>query len=285
MTHRESSIAVNGMAYRLQSWGEEQALPMLAIHGWLDNSESFAPLGHHLEGVHLVAPDLAGHGKSDHRPPSGSYNIWDDLRDLVLIADALGWQQFSVMGHSRGAMIAMLLAAAMPDRVSHAIFLDGFWPFPEPAEKAPEQLRRHIVEFNRSRNPVPSYASIDDAIASRQAYTRLPADVLRPMVERNLRADAGRYSWSTDARLRYASAFKLTEAHSHAFAEAIRCPGLALLASKGMAKYREMIEVIGSRPNLHVQVQPGDHHWHMQTPALVAGAIRGFLANPSAVAD
>lgn len=277
MTPAEHQLAINDLSYSLQRWGEGNATPVLAIHGWLDNSESFAPLAQHLSSIDLVAPDLVGHGRSAHRPASGSYNLWDDLRDLLLIADALGWQRFSLIGHSRGAMIAMLLAASMPGRIASAVFIDGFWPIPEPVEKAPEQLGRHLREYNSNRNAQPFYADVEAAVSARQTCTRLPADVLRPMVMRNLIAQGDGWCWRTDSRLRYASAFKLTDDHNRAFAKAIECPGKVLLADKGMGKYESMVAAIGKLPNLDVQVLPGDHHLHMASPDALAGHLLPFF--------
>lgn len=50
-------------------FGPEDGLPVIALHGWLDNANSFARLAPRLEGLRIVALDLAGHGHSGHRPP------------------------------------------------------------------------------------------------------------------------------------------------------------------------------------------------------------------------
>jgi pimeloyl-ACP methyl ester carboxylesterase len=54
------------------------------------------------------------------RPDSG-YAIWQDVADVIAVADALGWDSFALLGHSRGAAIAMLTASAFPERITHLV--------------------------------------------------------------------------------------------------------------------------------------------------------------------
>ncbi|HNL32158.1 MAG TPA: alpha/beta fold hydrolase, partial [Pseudomonadales bacterium] len=100
-----------------KGWGEHDATPLLALHGWLDNAASFDRLAPLLPHLRLVALDMPGHGLSSHRPAGCRSHIWDDLPELLQCADQLGWQRFHLLGHSRGAGIATLLAAAVPERV------------------------------------------------------------------------------------------------------------------------------------------------------------------------
>lgn len=94
---------------------------VLALHGWLDNAASFMPLAAHLPGVQLVAPDLPGHGRSAHLAPGAEYTSGVAVNAVLDIADALGWDTFSLLGHSMGAGIASLMAAAVPQRVQRLV--------------------------------------------------------------------------------------------------------------------------------------------------------------------
>ncbi|NIR25586.1 MAG: alpha/beta hydrolase, partial [Gammaproteobacteria bacterium] len=66
MTPREVTLQAGPLRLAARVWGEEGARPVLALHGWLDNAASFDALGELLEGVQLVALELAGHGHSQH---------------------------------------------------------------------------------------------------------------------------------------------------------------------------------------------------------------------------
>lgn len=277
MKRQAFSLRVRELDYALQAWGHADGLPVLALHGWLDNSESFAPLAAHLPDAHLVAPDLAGHGETAHRPVQGSYHLWDDLPDLLALADVLGWQRFAVIGHSRGAMLALLLAAAAPERVERVAFLDGLWPPPTPAETVAEQLRHYLRDANRQARAATVYPDLETAIAVRNPGG-LPTDMLAALVQRNLRAVEGGFVWRTDARLRHASALKLTEAHCHALVEALACPRLLLMAERGMAAAVELRQTLARYADLPMQVLPGGHHLHLENPATVAAVLNPFLA-------
>ena len=75
----EHRFAYDGLDIAACEWGDPAGVPVLALHGWLDNCGSFAPLGRLLRGVRLVALDLPGHGHSSHRSADGTYNIWQDV--------------------------------------------------------------------------------------------------------------------------------------------------------------------------------------------------------------
>lgn len=109
-------------------FGPEDGLPVIALHGWLDNANSFARLAPRLKGLRIVALDLAGHGYSEHRPLGAGYALADYAHDVLRVAEQLGWQRFALLGHSLGAIISVQLAGALPDRVSHLALIDGVIP-------------------------------------------------------------------------------------------------------------------------------------------------------------
>src|SRR5690606_3948749 len=100
---------------RIEAWGlplagrfwPGEGTPILALHGGLDNANSFLPLAAHL-GQPLFALDFAGHGKSAARPLNTAIHYIDNVRDVLAAADALGWQRFVLLGHSMGAGVASL---------------------------------------------------------------------------------------------------------------------------------------------------------------------------------
>ena len=60
-----------GLTVATRCWGPKDGVPVLALHGWLDNASSFDLVAPALAaaGMRVVAVDLPGHGLSDHRAP------------------------------------------------------------------------------------------------------------------------------------------------------------------------------------------------------------------------
>src|SRR5258705_12818297 len=107
---KELSFSVNGLRLTAKTWGDPMSAPTFALHGWLDNADSFDRLAPLLPELDLVALDFAGHGFSSHRPAGVHYTSLLDVQDVVAVANDLGWEQFNLIGHSMGAAVAAKLA-------------------------------------------------------------------------------------------------------------------------------------------------------------------------------
>ena len=270
---------INGLRLAGLSWGIPGARPVLALHGWLDNAASFSVLAPLLVQHHVVAVDLTGHGRSACRSADAGYQIWDDLPELLGVLDALGWDRFALMGHSRGAIIASLLASTVPERVERLVLLDGVAPGPVAEEEFPRQLRKFVDEkryWMQRQNRV--YPTLEAAVASR-TVDGLPIGPVTALVERNLRPCAGGYTWTTDLRLRGASAVKMTVRQIEAVLAALSMPTLLLLAQEGIGKHPELVALARRQiRRLDIAETPGGHHFHMAAgAAIVAQQIDQFL--------
>jgi pimeloyl-ACP methyl ester carboxylesterase len=123
MTVRDLTLELPHLRLAAREWGPAEGMPALALHGWLDNAASFDRLAPLLPEHHLVALDLAGHGRSQHRHPSVVHHFIDWAPEVVAVADQLGWESFELIGHSMGAGISTLVAGTFPDRVRRLVLL------------------------------------------------------------------------------------------------------------------------------------------------------------------
>lgn len=263
-------------------YGPEDGQPVIALHGWLDNANSFARLAPRLDGLRIVALDLAGHGHSSHRPPGAGYALADYVHDVLQVVEQLGWQQFSLLGHSLGAIISVFLAAAVPERVSRLALIDGLIPPTGDADNAPGQLGKSLqaqLRLVNKRKPV--YPDQEQAICARMkgavAVSREAAELL---AQRGLMPVPGGYTWRSDGRLTLPSAIRITREQATAFVEAIRCPTHLVVASQGLLAQNESLL---SRLPFEVASLSGGHHLHLNDEAgagAVADCFNRFFATP-----
>ncbi len=121
---KDHLLDLDGVEIAVRCWGPEDGIPVLALHGWLDNAASFDRLAPLLDGCFVVAPDLAGHGRSDHRRDDSGYYLWEHAEDMLAVVDSLGLGHFHVLAHGMGTGIASLLAA-LTSSIASMVFLDG----------------------------------------------------------------------------------------------------------------------------------------------------------------
>lgn len=275
----EQSWEVNGLTLRGLSWGSPELSPLLMLHGWLDNAASFAVLAPLLTNFHVVALDLTGQGKSDHRSADSSYQIWDDLPEILGVVEHLGWDDFDLLGHSRGAIISGLLASAFPERVKHLVMLDAFSPMAVPESEFPVQLRKFLQQKStllHAENRV--FSTVDDAAKLRNK-NGLSEESALLLAQRAVKSCPGGMTWTSDRRLYGASAVKLSPGQISAVLDSLTMPSLVLLAeSGGLRDSREMIALLGEFTNLEVEYWTGGHHFHMEDPGtFLAKRIAGHL--------
>jgi len=263
-------------------YGPEDGQPVIALHGWLDNAASFARLAPLLPGMRIVALDFAGHGHSDHRSPGGSYAIWDYAYDVLQVAEQFGWQRFALLGHSMGAIVSVLLAAAMPERIERLALIDGLIPYTGEADSAPHKLGEALkaqLALAGKRKPV--YGEFSRAVEARMrgvgAVSREAAELL---AQRGLMPVPGGYTWRTDSRLTLPSPLRLTHAHALAFARSLQCPTKLVMAQQGMLLAQPDINALLAGLAVEVAQLPGGHHLHLDDDVgagLVADCFKAFL--------
>ncbi|MEK9995109.1 MAG: alpha/beta fold hydrolase, partial [Halieaceae bacterium] len=209
---RSVSVTADGLRYTGLEWGPQDGEPIMALHGWLDNALSFSVVAPQLAGYRLIALDLSGQGFSDHRSPDATYHIWDDIPQLLSVADQLGFGKLAVAGHSRGAAIAVLLASALRERCSHLVLLDGMLPHPLKEENVPSQFEQAQIDhraLSAYRGRI--FKGIEEYVAARRrlGFSEQSARLIAP---RALVETSDGFRLTHDPRLNHASAIKLTPA-------------------------------------------------------------------------
>lgn len=282
MQPQELNFNIDGLQFAAQAWGNPAHFPVLALHGWLDNSASFFALAPLLNHVYLVALDMAGHGQTSHRLGSFPYNIWEDVAEIFAVADQLGWQKFALLGHSRGGIIAALAAGTFPERISHLGLIEGFLPEPSRSEDTPKQLALSIKGVkSQSAKVLSLYPDVDTAIRVRErGMFPLSYAAAKALTERGLKKVENGFQWSTDQRLLAPSAIKLLPEQMAAFVTRIQSPIALILAEEGMPKlFPDYAHSLKSYPKAIVTKLPGGHHLHMEQEVTeVASVLNSYFA-------
>jgi pimeloyl-ACP methyl ester carboxylesterase len=279
MQARETFFTLHGKKIAAKIWHEGQGVPLLALHGWLDNAASFdklAPLLNH----HIVAIDLPGHGHSDHKSPSSFLHLIDYAIDAIDVADHLGWQQFGLLGHSLGAAICSLIAGAIPHRIKGLGLIDGLGPFTQPTDQAPSQLRLFLEERTKKPNKTPSrYDDVETALQARLKANVMERSSALLLVERGLKQlDNGQWTWRTDPRLLMPIPLMFTEGQILAFLHAITAPVSIIRPESGYAFPPELIaKRLGAVQHAQVHTIAGHHHVHLDNPESVANYLAPFF--------
>jgi len=282
----ELEIQTSTMRLSAKCWGEPEGMPVLAFHGWLDNAATFDHLAPLLKDFRLVSIDLPGHGLSENKPSSSSYHFSDIIVEMLEVLNVLGWQSFSLLGHSMGAGVASYLAGTIPEKIKSVILIEGLGSLAQKAEKMPEILRDSAEQWQQlADKKLPLYPDIETAVKVRHHVGGIEESSVRTLVARGLKPVEGGFTWRSDPKLKIKSRHYLTEEQACAFLREITAPVLLIEAEN--SKQDQWKELLLKRVRhvkiLHHRKVSGDHHLHLDKPQEVASVIHEFLQQISEI--
>ncbi len=130
-------VLADGTRLRLTESGAADAPPVLLVHGFGASAYQWRFLMPALAqaGLHVLAPDLPGHGFSQLRLDDGQYARAPYARRMWMLLDALGLPAVPIVGHSMGGAIAAEMAWQQPQRVERLVLMSpaGFGMVPQRA--------------------------------------------------------------------------------------------------------------------------------------------------------
>ena len=94
---------------------------VLALNGWFGHSGDWGSVGQalDLDAFTYVFFDYRGYGRS--RSISGDYTFEETALDVLRLADHLGWDRFSLIGHSMGGAAMQRVLLAAPTRIDRMV--------------------------------------------------------------------------------------------------------------------------------------------------------------------
>ena len=97
--YEEKFFLKNKLEVAYLRWGDFDAeMKVIAVHGYLDNAATFQFLGDYFlksfDSVCIIALDLLGYGKSDHKSIDGSYRFVDHAYEVYeILVHNLKWEK------------------------------------------------------------------------------------------------------------------------------------------------------------------------------------------------
>ena len=108
-----------GLTFDARAAGPPDGELVLLLHGFPQSSAMWKPQLDALAaaGYRAMAPDQRGYSRRARPPEVERYHVDHLVDDVIAIADRLGVERFSVVGHDWGAVVAWHVAGRHPDRV------------------------------------------------------------------------------------------------------------------------------------------------------------------------
>ncbi|XP_067415730.1 serine hydrolase-like protein 2 isoform X2 [Emydura macquarii macquarii] len=302
-----SSLPMAGMVSELKfpvpwghiaakAWGSPQGRPVLCLHGWLDNANTFNRLIPLLPKDYCyMAMDFGGHGLSSHRPAGFPYHFLDYVSEVRRVTAALKWNRFTLMGHSLGGTVAGMFSCVFPEMVEKLILVESYGFFPAPQEhdmwlESKRKVVENVLSLEQNKPQPPKVRSPQEALQRLlQANSHLTEESGRILLQRGATEVPGGMVYNRDMRVLTHNQDFLTLEQSVSFLSKIRASVLMIIARDGIfnpktenvAKYfvKPLREAFQSNLKEHFQLVEvnGNHFVHLNEPEVVAGLINNFL--------
>jgi pimeloyl-ACP methyl ester carboxylesterase len=267
-----SRLTLAGLKNSVQS-----GVPVIALHGWLDNAASFIPLGNELNLDNpFYAVEMPGHGWSEHRSSGSSYHLVENVVDIAAFVEEVISRHYDpteqasakviLLGHSLGGIVSSFLAASQPERVAQLILLDSLGPLTDDIQNVLPQLRKAVAKASRvSNSTMTVYPDKEKAVKVRMlGIGRVNSSAASLLVDRGMKAVEGGFVWRSDSKLLAPSMVRFTESQVEAILAGIECPVHLMCGDKGYfsshAQIKRRIDYFKTVTKYDIE---GGHHFHM----------------------
>jgi pimeloyl-ACP methyl ester carboxylesterase len=201
------------------------------VHGFLDLAYGWHEVAERLAArVHVVAPDLRGHGDSDWVGRGGYYHFFDYVADLDDLVARVARKKLVVVGHSMGGSVSAYWAGTRPDRVAALALLEGLGPPDQSDAALPARTASWLDAWKKVRAKVPSpMPSLADAAARLRKHDPLLGEATaEKLAAAGTRAVEGGLVWKHDPLHVTMGPYPFRRDHAAQFWRRISCPVLVV---------------------------------------------------------
>lgn len=193
LPYLDREVMVSGLSLHYQEWGDPEKPPIIMLHGFGVSGHMFDEFASRLATRYrLIALDQRGHGDSAWSQ-EGDYSREAFVADLEGFRNALGIDQFILIGHSMGGLNSVSYSARYPSRVSALVLVDVG---PEAAREGVD----NIIRFTRG----PDELEFEEFVQmAHQFNQRRTIENIRERMRHRLRQlESGKWTWKFDSRFR-----------------------------------------------------------------------------------
>ncbi|MDJ0634241.1 MAG: alpha/beta fold hydrolase [Xenococcaceae cyanobacterium MO_188.B29] len=283
-TMEETLLIVRGLRLYLCAWGPKEGPLVLCLHGILEQGAAWSEVAIRLaqKGYRVIAPDLRGHGRSDHVGKGGSYNLMDFLADIDAIVDFLADRAFTLVGHSLGSVVAAIFASVRPQKVKNLVLVETILPTETEAENAAEQLATHL-DYLISPPKHPVFPDVEAAAERLRQGTPAISKPLAMLLAKRITepCEGGvRWRWAPLLRTRAGIGFNGIGRSSYlGLLKKIKVPITLVYGDKSsFNRDEDLAEQQAAMPKAQKVVLSGGHNLPLETPSGLAKIISSAVA-------
>lgn len=283
-----ASITAEGVTINTVYAG--QGPPVLLLHGWPQTHVAWHKIAPQLaREFTVVTTDVRGYGDSSKPGSDAGHTAYSKramAKDQVAVMTHLGFRQFAVVGHDRGARVAHRMALDHPERITKLAVLDiaptlavyesmnakvaqkyWHWLFLNLPPNVPETMLQNSANFF-----IEGFFALEaPGTFTEEAKAEYRRSFFNPD---SLRAGCEDFRASASIDLEHDRADRNRK---------VGCPVLALWASTGNVK--GFFDPLAVWQEVATNVQgselTGSHSMAEANPAGTLAALRGFLATPT----
>lgn len=252
---------------------------VILVHGYAENSDSWAPLAVDLVKDHtVVVPDLRGIGHSS--IPVGGYDKKTQAADIRAVVTSLGYDKTFVVAHDIGNMVAYAYAATYPDKVEKLVVMDA--PVPGVGPWTTILLSPGVWHFNFHGPDAERLVAGRERIYFDRIWNDFSADPKKPDdVTRNFFTASYTRPGGMRAGFAQFAAFSQDAKDNQVFKQTkLTMPVLAVGGEKSFGPLQAEV-MRDAATNVQEAVVLGSGHWLMEEkPAETVALIRKFLDTP-----
>ncbi len=235
---------------------------VLVLNGWFGSSGAWGALIPNLNGTDFTWAFMDYRGYGGSKDVAGEHTLAEISSDALAVADDLGWDTFSLVGHSMGGQFIQRILVDAPQRVERLVALT-----PVPASGVPLDDEGHALFHGAVENRDNRYGIVDFTTGNRNTPVWVNA-VVDHSLANSTREAFGDYldQWTT------------VDFHEEVVGNEV--PILAVVGEHDPALSAEVISAtfLEWYPNATMEIMTNAGHYPMdETPVQLATVMERFL--------